>query len=130
MGSKFGGKSMLNDGQTIERLHYQQTLIRLQQAIKEKRPEWEITHESLIFHHENVRPHAKTFLENRGWEVLTDPPNSPDLAPSNYHKIRSMQNALTGICFTSIDQIKNWLDSFLAAKWDGINELPQKWGNE
>ena len=59
-------------------------------------------------------------------------PYSPDLAPSDYHLFRSVKNALTGIRFTSEQGIKNWLDSFLAAKpaqsfWDGIHKLPERW---
>ena len=43
-----------------------------------------------------------------------------------------MQNALTGIRFTLEQSIKNWLDSFLAAKpaqffWGGIRKLPERW---
>ena len=45
---------------------------------------------------------------------------------------RSMQNALAGIRFTWEQGIKNWLDSFLAAKpakffWDGVHKLREKW---
>ena len=58
--------------------------------------------------------------------------HSPDLALSDYHLFWSMRNALTGIRFTSEQGIKNWLDSFLAAKpaqffWDGIYKLPERW---
>ena len=108
----------------------------MKRAIAEKRPGYATRHEAIIFHHDNTRPHVaipvKNYLENSGWEVLLHPPYSPDLSPSDYHLFRSMQNALTGIRFTSEQGIKDWLDSFLAAKpvqfiWDGIHKLPERW---
>ena len=103
----------------------------MKRAIAEKRPEYATRHEAIIFHHDNTRPHVaipvKNYLGNSGWEVLPHPLYSPDLAPSDYHLFQSMQNALTGIRFTSEQGIKNWLDSFLTAKpaqlfWDGIHK--------
>ena len=108
----------------------------LLKSIAEKRPEYATRHEAIILHHDKARPHVaipvKKYLENSGWEVLPHPPYSPDLAPSDYHLFRLMQNALTGIRFTSEQGIKNWLDSFLAAKpaqfiWDEIHKLPERW---
>lgn len=128
---------LLPSGQTIKGPLYRTQLIRLKRALKEKRPESETRHESVIFHHDNARPHVeksvKNYLENSGWEVLPHPPYSPDLAPSDYYLFRSMQNALTRIRFTSVEGIRNWLDSFFASKdekffWDGIHKLPELWG--
>jgi len=128
---------LLKPGQTINGDFYRQQLMRLKRAIAEKRPDYATRHESIIFHHDNARPHVavrvKNYLENSGWEILVHPPYSPDLAPSDYHLFRSMQNALSGIRFTSEQGIKNWLDSFLASKderffRDGIRKLPERWG--
>lgn len=127
---------LLPSGQTINAQLYRQQLIRLKQKIQAERPTYATRHESIIFHHDNARPHiaapVKNYLENNGWEILPHPPYSPDLAPSDYHLFRSMQNALSGIRFTSVQGIENWLDSFLAAKpaqffWDGIHKLPERW---
>ena len=120
---------LLKPGETINRERHRTQLIRLKRAIAEKRPEYATRH------HDNARTHVaisvKNYLENSGWEVLPHPPYSPDLAPSDYHLFRSIQNALTEIRFTSEQGIKNWLDSFLVAKlaqffWDGIQKLPER----
>ena len=127
---------LLKPDETINGKRYWTQLIRLKRAIAKKRPEYATRHEAIIFHHDNPRPQVaipvKNYLGNSGWEVLPHLPYSPDLAPSDYHLFRSMQNALTGIRFTSEQCIKNWLDSFLAAKpaqffWDGIHKLPERW---
>ena len=126
---------LLKAGETINGERRRTQLIRLKRAIAEKGPKYATRHEAIIFHHDNARPHVaipvKNYLENSGWEVLSHLPYSPDLAPSDYHLFRSMQNALTLIRFTSEQDIKNWLDSFLAAKpaqffFDGIHKLPER----
>ena len=127
---------LLKLGENINAERYRTQLIRFKRAIAEKRPEYATRHEAIIFHRDNARPHVaipvKNYLENSGWEVLPCPPDIPDPAPSDYHLFWSMQNALTGIRFTSEQGIRNWLDSFLAAKlaqffWDRIHKLPERW---
>ena len=121
---------------TINRERYRTQLIRLKREIDEKRLEYATRHKAIIFHQCNAQPHVaiqvNNYLENSGWEVSPHPPYSLDLVPSDYNLFRSMQNAVTGIRFTSEQGIKNWLDSFLAAKpvqffWDGIHKLPERW---
>jgi len=115
---------LLKSSQIITGQVYRQQLICLKQALSEKRLEYATRHESVIFHHENSRPHVavpvKNYLENKGWEVLPHPLYSSDLAPSDYHLFHSMQNDLSGKRFTSEQEIKNWLDSFLASKDDAF----------
>ena len=127
---------LLKPCKTINWERYRTQLIRLERAIAEKRPKYATRPKAIIFRNNSARPHVaipvKNYLENSGWEVLPHPPYSPDLAPSDYHLFWSMQNALTGIGFTSEQGFKNWLDSFLAAKpvqffWDVIHKLPERW---
>ena len=127
---------LLKPGETINGKRYRTQLIHLKRVIAEKRPEYATRHEAIIFHHNNAQPHVaipvKNYFENSVWEVLPHPPYSLDLAPSDYHLFRSMQNALTRMRFTSEQSIKKCLDSFLASKptqffWDGIHKLPERW---
>ena len=67
-----------------------------------------------------------------GWEVLIHPPYSPDIAPSDFHLFRSLQNSLNGKSFSSLEDCKRHLDQFFTQKdkkfWeDGIMKLPEKW---
>ena len=84
---------------TINGERYRTQLIRLKRAIAEKRPKYATRHEAIIFHHDNTRPHVaipvKNYLENSVWEVLPHSPYGLDLAPSDYHLFRSMQNSCT-----------------------------------
>lgn len=83
----------------------------------------------------HVAKPVKNYLENVGWEILTHPPYSPDIAPSDYYLFRSMQNALSGIRFTSVEGIRIWVDTYIASKddkifWNGIHSLPERWGKD
>ena len=76
-----------------------------------------------IKQHNNARPHVakvvKTYLETLKWEVLPHPPlYSPDVAPSDYHLFRSMAHGLADQHFRSYEEIKNWIDSWIASKDD------------
>ena len=90
----------------------------------------------MILQHDNARPHVaksvKTYLEMRKWEVLTYPPYSLDIASSDYYLFRSMAHGLADQQFRSYENIKNWLDSWIASKVEhfyrnGIRALPERW---
>ncbi|EGI66303.1 Mariner Mos1 transposase, partial [Acromyrmex echinatior] len=66
------------------------------------------------------------------WKPLPPPPYSPDLAPSYYHLFRSMAHDLTDQHFRSYEEVKNWIDAWIASKDDqffrrGIRTLPERW---
>ncbi|EZA51242.1 Histone-lysine N-methyltransferase SETMAR, partial [Ooceraea biroi] len=67
-----------------------------------------------------------------GWDVLPHPPYSSDLAPSDYHLFRSLQNSLNNVNFDSNEGVKNHLLQFFVNKEKdfyerGILKLPEIW---
>ena len=62
------------------------------------------------------------------------PPYSPDLAPSDYHLFRALQNSLDGKKLADRDAAETHLGMFFNNKpqkfyIDGIMKLPEKWQN-
>ncbi|UYV83682.1 SETMAR [Cordylochernes scorpioides] len=86
--------------------------------------------------HDNARPHVakvvKETLEALQWDVLPHPAYSPDIAPSDYHMYRSMTHGLVEQHFTSYEEVKNWVNVWIASKDEeffrhGIRMLPERW---
>ncbi|EGI67885.1 Mariner Mos1 transposase, partial [Acromyrmex echinatior] len=80
----------------------------------------------------HVAKPVKKYLEGVKWEILLHPPYSPDIASSDFHLFRSMQSALSGELFNSYEDIKKWLDEWIASKEPdffirGIRLLPERW---
>ena len=110
--------------------------MRLSRALKEKCAHYYSEHDKFILLHDNARPHVaasvKTYLETLKWEVSLHSPYSPDIAPSDFHLFRSMTRGLSEQHFTSYENTKNWVDSWIASKDKaffrrGIRMLPEGW---
>lgn len=126
---------VLPHGLTLNSNLYCKQLDNLNEAIAKKRPEIS-NRKGVVSHHGNARPHTSLMtrqkLTDLGWEVLTHPPYSPDLAPSDYYLFRSLQNSLDGLKLTSKEDCEKHLSQFFAKKsqkfyTDGIMRLPEKW---
>ena len=126
---------LLPRNRTIDSNVYCRQLSKLNEEIKKKRPEL-ANRKGMMFHHDNARPHTSLItrqkLIERNWELMPHPPYSPDLAPSDYHLFRSLQNHLNGKTFDSDQAVKNELDQFFASKNQGffervIFQLIERW---
>ena len=114
---------------------YVPQLAKLSDALQEKRPEL-ADHKGVVFQHDNSKSHTSLVTHQKllelGWDVLSHPPYSPDLTPSDYHLFRSMQNSLNGKIFNDADDVKSHLIQFFADKNQkfyehGIMTLPERW---
>jgi len=127
---------LLEPKQTVTADLYSQQLIRLSQTLERKRPYGGKGDRKVILLHDNARPHvAKTTqatIERLGWEVLSHPAYSPDLAPSDYHLFRSMEHFFREKSFSDAKSIQKDLDQFFNLKptsfyEKGIKSLPERW---
>jgi len=89
-----------------------------------------------VFSHDSTHPHTAAHtvetLQKLKFEVLAQPPYSPDLAPSDYHLFGPLKEALRGRWFTSDEELKEALLAWLAAQpktsfSEGIKNLVQWW---
>ena len=116
---------LLPRNQTINSNVYYRQLIKSDKELKEKRTEL-ATRKGVIFDQDNDRPHTSLVTRKKllelGWEVMPRPPYSPDLAPSDYHLFRSLQNYLNEKTLDSNKAIKNELIQFFASKNQTFHE--------
>lgn len=126
---------LLPQGQTLNSIKYCSQLDQLKDAIDEKRPSL-ANRKGIVFQQDNARPHVSLMTHQKivelGWEQLSHPAYSPDLAPSDYHLFRSLQNSLSGKKFENLEACQKHLDQFIAQKddqfWkDGMMKLPERW---
>ncbi|XP_046836128.1 histone-lysine N-methyltransferase SETMAR-like [Vespa crabro] len=110
---------LLPINQTITSVKNSAQLERLERALREKEPAL-INRKGIILHHDNALPHIARIMAEKlrqlGWEVLPQPAFSPDIAPSDYHLFRSLQNFLLGKHFNNEECLKNALTEFFKSK--------------
>lgn len=107
----------MEQGTTINKETYCETLRRLRRAIQNKRRG--MLSSGVILIHDNARPHSanvtKQLLQQFKWEVFDHPPYSPDLAPSDYHLFREMKAWLGGQRFANNDELQNAVTTYLGS---------------
>lgn len=117
---------------TITAAYYSSQLERLKVQLASVRP----GRDRVIFLHDNARPHTAKLTREKllqlGWEVLPHPAYSPDIAPSDYHLFRALDNHLHGKSFTEENELKMQISQFFASKpasfyEHGIHTLPDRW---
>uniref|UniRef100_A0AAF5DET3 Mos1 transposase HTH domain-containing protein n=1 Tax=Strongyloides stercoralis TaxID=6248 RepID=A0AAF5DET3_STRER len=126
---------LLESGQTITEDFYCDQLERVNRALINKYPAL-ANRKGVILQHDNVKPHSSKKsldkIKELGWEVLPHPPYSPDIAPSDYHLFKVLQDSIDGEKFQNIEEVKNALLKFFDEKppsfyRTGIKNLLSRW---
>ena len=116
-------KGIIHDellNQNITKELYCEQLDHLKCSLKEKRP-YLHNRRRVLFHQDSARPHVpKTIskkLEEFVWKIMSHPPYSPDLAPSDYYIFRSLQSYLQGMKMINANGVQRVLDEFFRSKY-------------
>ncbi|VVC25154.1 Hypothetical protein CINCED_3A017406 [Cinara cedri] len=110
-------------------------MIDLNQALREKRPEYQKRQHKVILLHDNAPSHAaklvKETMDTFSWEILSHVAYSPDLAPPDYYLFALLGHAFVEQCFTSYENVRKWFDDWVASKeqqffWQSIPKLADR----
>ena len=126
--------SFLERGNTVNSENYCELLTQVKKDIKNKRRG--LQSRGVILLQDNTRPHtaARTLakIKDLGWKLLTHPPYSPDLAPSDFQLFGPLKESMKGIHFQTDEEVKaavsNWLRTQSTEFYaKGIDNLISRW---
>ena len=117
--SIFCGRSLLVDyldkSYTVTEAYYADLLRQLREKTKQIR-RGKLTRGGL-FHQDNVLAYiftvAMAVIQKCGFQLVEDPPYSPDLVPSDYYIFPKIKKELRGYYFARDDDVMNAVDHFL-----------------
>ncbi|UYV75172.1 hypothetical protein LAZ67_12002744 [Cordylochernes scorpioides] len=105
-------------GTIINSVRYCETLKQLRRASQNKRRG--MLTKGVRFHHDNARPHTArqttALIEEFGWELVSHPPYSPDVAPNDFHLFLELKKNLGGTQFQDDDELEEAVLGFYAAR--------------
>ena len=108
-------KEFVPPGQTVNAAFYVEVLRHLRENVQRKRPDqWQ--NNTWLLHHDNAPAHAalliRPFLTDNNMTVVSHPPYSPDLAPSDllFPKLKMKRK---GRRFQTVEEIQAELQSVL-----------------
>lgn len=124
----------LEKGKTITGAYYSSLLDRLKEEVKQKRPH--LAKKKIRYHHDNAPSHSSLIAQGKlyelGFELVPQPPYSPDLAPSDFYLFPNLKRWLSGKRFYSNDELKAETDAYFEGLpksyyLDGIKKLEDHW---
>lgn len=127
--------NFLKTGETI-------TAVRYCKDIEEMHKKLTILCPALVFRkgpiilHDNARPHVAQITQQKlselGYEILSHPPYSPDLSPTDYHLFKHLDQFMQNKQFKDRDAVENAFRAFIETRTQdfyatGLNKLVSRW---
>ena len=104
----------LEKGTTITDEYYSNLLDQQDVKICEKRPG--LKKKKIIFPQDNTPTHKRLLamgkLQDLRYNLLSHPPNSPDLTPSDFHLFPNLKKLVSGKCFASNEEVERTVDEY------------------
>ena len=110
---------LLKPGETVTVKLYKDQLQKLSQRIQKLGPHLVHTTRKVLLFYNNERFHV-AILE-LGWELMPHPAYSPNLAPSDYYLLRSLQHSLSEKIFMNEEEVRKCIDFFISYKCEDFN---------
>jgi len=126
----------LEQGKTITGDYYASLLVKLRDAIKDKR-RGKLRNGVLLLH-DNARSHSSRIAvasaKQCGFELLPHPSYSPDLAPSDFYLFPELKENIRGQVFDSDYDVMSAVDTWLHDQdrvfyEHGLKQLEKRWQN-
>ena len=124
----------LEKGRKTTGAYYAALLDRLFVGIRKKRPH--LKKKKILFHDDNATSHTSNIAQAKkhelGFESLLHPPDSPDLAPSDYYLFSNLKRWLCGRRFESDEEVEWKTEGYFGGfdesyYLEGIEKLKDRW---
>jgi len=126
----------LEQGKTVTGVYYAGLIRKLREVIKQKRC-GKLT-QGVLLHHDNAPAHsshvAMTTVLDCFFELLSHPPYSPDLAPSDFHLFRHLKESLCGRAFEDDEAVTMAVNEWIEDRHqnfflEGVKNIGTEMGN-
>ena len=124
----FRFKKIKVGGKTITAEYYSSLLEQLLEEIRQKRPQK--LHHGVLFHQDNAPAHkahaTMATIDNCGFQIVQNPPYSPDLAPSDYFLFSNLKKISGGPRYANDDDVMDAIKHF----WGSQDTTFFRWAME
>ena len=127
--------SFLPSGETIKALSYCREIAVCHEKLQKMYPAL-ANRKGPILLHDGAKPHAAEMTQKKlhelAYEILPHPAYSPDLAPTDYHLFKHLDNFLQGQIFENQEALEKSVSQFFDSRTleffiKGIESLPKRW---